>query len=97
MPQYAYAGLLAGTVDVGATFTGVSVSGTLVIGASMYDGYLFTFYPNHSIHKLVGDGEAVGVSYEITVELAEDAPNDAIIAILPSGKIELTADDGQNG
>jgi hypothetical protein len=89
-------GLLAGTSESGASFTGVSISGSLIIDENMFDSYLFGFYPNHSIHKLVGNGTANGVSESITAILDPDVSN-AEMSVMPDGTIELSAGGGQNG
>ena len=62
-------GLFAGNIEDGATLTGVSVSGTLVIGASISQTMLQTVY------LLSGDGDSHGIDLSgITCRAAETAP-----------------------
>ncbi len=82
-PNY---GLLAGTVQSGATLTGVSVSGTIEIGKSCYR-------PNdYNIGLLVGVGEVSGIDHTgITCTVEEPDNNTARVEVDPvTGAVTLT-------
>ncbi|MBE6584914.1 MAG: hypothetical protein E7645_00125 [Ruminococcaceae bacterium] len=63
MPGVAF-GVLAGVVADGANLTGVSVSGTLIVGADCYPG-------EYMVGLICGQGTATGVSHENVTALSE--------------------------